>query len=140
IKKNQVIKKDHENLQGNWRLDYLNIDGRSLSRAKFKWPTSKLTIKVNKFSLTIKPDKVGHAIQGASFEATFKLDPTKEPKAFDLTVTTGPDKGKTLSGIYFLALSEQADLFKISFAKVGSDRPADFKGGSGTVEKRNGIV
>jgi len=53
--------------------------------------------------------------------AEFKLDSDKSPKQIDLTPGTGPDKGKTMKGIYEL----NGDKLKLCIA--GDDRPADFK-------------
>ena len=60
----------------------------------------------------------------------FKLDPGKSPRAIDLIPQDGPDKGKTIYGIYALNKGQ----LKICAPNFGGDlnkRPTDFKTTSG---------
>lgn len=54
-----------------------------------------------------------------SGEMTYKLDPTKDPKAIDLTHTLGKEQGKVRLGIYLL----DGDDLKMC---VDDERPTEF--------------
>jgi uncharacterized protein (TIGR03067 family) len=62
---------------------------------------------------------------------TSKIDPTKKPRAVDLTVTEGDSKGKTALGIYQF----EADTRTVCYAQPGKERPAAFSStvGSGHI-------
>jgi len=62
-------------------------------------------------------------------EGTVKLDPTKKPKAIDITFTAGERKGQMVLGIYEI----EGDTFRVCVARPGDERPAEFsaKAGSG---------
>jgi uncharacterized protein (TIGR03067 family) len=99
-------------LQGTWNAVAVEEDGERLPAEKTKgW---KLVIKDNKY--TFEAGK-------ASAEGIYRLDPAKTPKAVDATRTNGPDKGKTLLGIYRL----DGDRLMMCFAEPGQkNRPASF--------------
>jgi uncharacterized protein (TIGR03067 family) len=51
------------------------------------------------------------------------MDPGKTPKAIDLTVTEGPQKGQTFHGIYKL----EGDTYSVCpNVEPGKDRPTEF--------------
>ncbi len=54
------------------------------------------------------------------FKGQVKLDPTKSPKALDLTLGSGPNQGKTLLGVYEL----DAENYRGCLAAPGKPRPA----------------
>ncbi len=114
----EAAKKDQKAAQGTWQILSWDLEGKAVTKEELN------ESKVKGKPLTIKNDKLSHALQGDSFEATFKLDPSKKPKAIDLTSLKDPDKGKTYLGIYYL----EGNTLKICIALVGSDRPSDFKG------------
>jgi uncharacterized protein (TIGR03067 family) len=62
-------------------------------------------------------------------KGTFKLTPEAKPPAIDVTFTEGPDKGKSLQGIYAF----ESDGIRMCFAASLKNRPTDFssKAGSG---------
>ena len=114
-------KKELQTFQGTWVLVSAERDGKKQAEGK----GIKLQIMGNKYSLTQESSAViGH-------KGTFSLDPAKNPKATDVTVTEGPDKGKTFLGIYELS----SDDYKVCFAPAGKDRPTEFssKPGSGNI-------
>jgi uncharacterized protein (TIGR03067 family) len=112
VAQEEAAKKDLESLQGVWQ--FVSMEGGD------PLPPEKL----KELKLTIKGNKASHpASEGKTEEATIKLDPSKKPKAIDFTPQTGPDKGKTLLGIYAI----DGDTLKICGAKVGGDRPTEFK-------------
>jgi uncharacterized protein (TIGR03067 family) len=104
--------KELAKLQGTWNVVAVEVDGQRLPAETTKgW---KLVIKDNKY--TFEAGK-------ASTEGTYRLDPAKTPKAIDATRTNGPDKGKTLLGIYQL----DGDRLLMCFAEPGQkNRPASF--------------
>ena len=101
---------------GTWQAVSVFRDGREVQEEKVI-----LTVKGEKYTLQTGKETV---------EGTHKLDPTRKPKTIDAVRTAGPDKGKTLLGIYELT----NDTFKICVAAPGKDRPTEFasKPGSGT--------
>ncbi len=81
-----AAKKDLDSLQGIWQLVSLEVEGKPLPEDQVKG--TKMTFKGNKASHP-GPD-------GKIEEGTFTLDPSKKPKAIDISPLGGPDKGKTL--------------------------------------------
>lgn len=57
-----------------------------------------------------------------------KLDPSKTPKAIDVTITEGPNKGAVMLGIYEI----DADTLKVCFDEEGKKRPTEFKSPAGS--------
>ena len=62
--------------------------------------------------------KGGEVIQAA----TQKLDPSRSPKALDVTVAEGPNKGAVMLGIYEI----NGDTLKVCFDAQGKKRPTEF--------------
>jgi uncharacterized protein (TIGR03067 family) len=114
-----AVRADQQRLQGAWQVVSQEADG-------MKGPDEVARHMRYTFAgdrLTISP-----AEPGSDSELACRLDPAKMPKAIDMTVRTGRNKGKTYAGIYAL----EGDGLKICFAK--GDRPAAFatRAGSGT--------
>jgi uncharacterized protein (TIGR03067 family) len=59
---------------------------------------------------------------------TQKLDPSKSPKAIDVTVTEGLKKGAVMLGIYEI----DGDTLKVCFDEEGKKRPTEFKSPAGS--------
>ena len=59
---------------------------------------------------------------------TQKLDPSKSPKAIDVTMTEGPNKGAVMLGIYEI----DGDTLKVCFDPQGKKRPTEFKSAPGS--------
>ncbi|MBI3408231.1 MAG: TIGR03067 domain-containing protein [Planctomycetes bacterium] len=59
---------------------------------------------------------------------TQKIDPSKSPKAIDVTMTEGPNKGAVMLGIYEF----DGDTLKACFDAEGKKRPTEFKSASGS--------
>jgi uncharacterized protein (TIGR03067 family) len=87
----QAAPDDNKSLQGTWTLVSGEKDGEPLPEQDIK--NSKLTIAGDTHTV-----QVGEMI----IKGTHKLDATKKPKQIDLTYESGPNKGKTLLGIYEL--------------------------------------
>src|SRR5207249_8039647 len=78
---------------------------------------------------TFKGDEVtSKTTDGSHMEpgTTFRLDPTKSPKAIDMTWLDGHLKGQALAGIYSLEKG-QLWLCYAPLSKDSSNRPAEFK-------------
>jgi uncharacterized protein (TIGR03067 family) len=105
-------KSDLAALQGTWELSYFEQDGKEVKLEN----VTKLTFTDDKFVV-----KRGDEIVAAG---SFKLDPSKKPKACETTYNDGPDKGKTFKGIYQI----EGDTEKFCRAGLPSDeRPTEFK-------------
>jgi uncharacterized protein (TIGR03067 family) len=107
-------KKDEANLQGEWQLVGLELEGK-LATPPMKGP-----------GLTVTGNQMSHAIPGATFKGSFKLDAGKKPKSIDLTDS---EKGKKFLGIYLL----EGDILKICRSVAVGDRPTDFSRGKAVV-------
>jgi uncharacterized protein (TIGR03067 family) len=114
VAQDDAAKKDLDALQGVWQMVSMEIEGKALPADEIKG--FKLTFKGNQGSHSGRDGKIE--------EATIKLDPSKKPKAIDMTT-----QGKTLVGIY----SIEGDNLKICSAKPGGNRPTEFKGGKDVV-------
>ena len=89
---------DLAKLQGTWALMSVEIDGQALSMNDLK--ESRLVIKGEDYVFQFRDTRL--AIK-------FKLDTSRAPKAIDLLVVEGTDKGKLYKGIYTL----EGDYYKI---------------------------
>jgi RNA polymerase sigma-70 factor (ECF subfamily) len=119
-----ALKSDKTRIQGTWVVEFTEKDG-------FRGVGDWWVIRADKIVLFRR----GVGEDDVDGEATYVLDPTKTPKAIDLTPDRGPAKGKTLSGIYEL----EGDRLKVCFVtpeaeeEKGKGRPTQFatKPGSG---------
>jgi uncharacterized protein (TIGR03067 family) len=115
---NDETKKEIERFQGTWKFESIEIGG------------AKMDVKLFKDSrLTIKGDKFSQAEGKQTTHGTFKVDVTKKPKTLDVTFTDGPEKGKTMQGIYEL----DGDTYKACFDLAGKERPTKFESKKGTM-------
>jgi uncharacterized protein (TIGR03067 family) len=113
--KKDDAKKDQDALQGAWRAVSSETGGKDQTE-QFK--DHLLVFEGVTFALK-KGDDVG-------LKGTFKLDPSKEPRAIDITITEGGqdgDKGKVLHGIYELG---KGTLKWCTAGPDGTDRPTEF--------------
>jgi uncharacterized protein (TIGR03067 family) len=112
-------KKDQEALKGTWTIVSAERDGRKFTEAQLKGVVG-----------TFDEGKVSVQRQGQTiFEGTVKLDPTKKPKAIDVTQTSeGDNKGKTFPGIYEI----EGDMMKVCSVDPGKERPTQFSGKAGS--------
>jgi uncharacterized protein (TIGR03067 family) len=116
-----AAKKDREALQGAWRPVSSEMGGKDQT-AEAK--EHLLVFEGDSFTVK-KGDEV-------RVKGTFKLDPSKKPKAIDMTITESrrdQDKGKEMHGIYELG----KDTLKWCTAEPGGkDRPKEFATKEGT--------
>jgi uncharacterized protein (TIGR03067 family) len=110
---------DRKKLQGTWKVVAGNEGGKTLTPARVKGT-----------KMVVAGDKMTVHEQETTREMTFKLDPTKEPRAIDMTITEGKGKGEKSLGIYAL----EGDTLKIAFALPGKSRPANFTPQQGSSE------
>jgi uncharacterized protein (TIGR03067 family) len=107
-------------LQGTWKLVSGEIGGRKMTAEQVK--KSKLVFKGDHYKV-----RRGDAPKVAG---SVVVDPAKDPKAIDITDSDGPNKGKTLLGIYAL----DGDELKECFAAAGEARPTKFATQTGTTQ------
>jgi uncharacterized protein (TIGR03067 family) len=119
-----LIQKDYERLSGTFQLVSGMIDGQPVAEDVRK--QTRLVTDMNKFTVSAG----GEA--GTSAEGTFTIDPTKSPKTVDSLQGAGPDKGKTVLGIYEIIDDNHK---RACWAPVGKPRPTAFnsKRGSGHI-------
>ena len=117
--KDEAIKKDRMKYEGTWQVVSLVVDGDKSDEQDAR----KITV-VNEADGRWTLEVDGKVIA----RGTSEIDPTKKPKAIDLTETEGDDKGKTALGIYELGDDER----KVCYAKAGMERPADFSAPAGS--------
>ena len=111
---------DLEVMQGRWRVVEAVRDGTRLSDAEAQ--SVACSFGADGRALVFK---AGAQI----FEGTFRLDPTQEPKAEDVTQTSpGPLQGTTLHNIYAL----EGDTLTICSPAPGAARPTEFTAEAGS--------
>ena len=74
-------------------------------------------------SLVIKGDTYTVMVGDVVDKGTTKRDASKTPKTIDIVGTEGPNKGKTILGIYEL----NGDTLRVCYDLSGKGRPAEFK-------------
>jgi uncharacterized protein (TIGR03067 family) len=109
---------DLDAVQGTWKRVSGEVNGKALPEAE-----------VQKTSLTIQGDKYTLKIGEQTRTGILKLDASKTPHQIDIISDAGPNKGKSLLGIYEL----DGDTFKYCLGAPGKERPTEFasKPGSG---------
>lgn len=118
-KDDDAAKKELKKLSGTYVLVSGESKGEKLPEKQIKG-----------ISLVIEGDKYTLRIGDKTLSGTQKIDPTKRPKEIEAMDTEGPNKGKTILGIYKL----EKDEFTVCFAATGKDRPKEFRTKSGTGE------
>jgi uncharacterized protein (TIGR03067 family) len=119
--KDDAIKKERMKFFGEWQVVALEIDGNQVKGEDVK-----------KFKVVNGADGTWNiSIEGEiKLQGTSEMDPTKEPKTVDLTVTEGDTKGETMLGVY--EFSDGNDTRKVCFAKPGDERPGEFTAPAGS--------
>lgn len=112
------IEKDLKKLQGIWTFESVEAGGKEMPAAEFKSMT--VTFEGDKFTVKMGGEAIQVGVQ--------KLDPSKSPKAIDVTIVEGLNKGAVMLGIYDV----DGDTLKVCFDPEGKKRPTEFKSASGT--------
>jgi uncharacterized protein (TIGR03067 family) len=118
--KEAAIRQELGRLEGSWRFDTMETEGKAVPIESFKG--IRLVLKGDRFTM-VEPM--------ATYGGSYTVDPTARPKTLDVTFTEGPEKGKTAYGIYDL----EGDTYKVCIGLTGKPRPTEFasKPGSGHV-------
>jgi uncharacterized protein (TIGR03067 family) len=98
---------DREKFQGTWVVVLGEREGVKLSEEA-----------AGEIKVVIDGDRYRFSRGDRTQGGTIRLDPTRSPKAIDVT----PDDGKTVLGIYTIA----GDTHKVCFAEYGAERPTSF--------------
>jgi uncharacterized protein (TIGR03067 family) len=107
----EATKKEYDRFEGTWTFVSVEMNGQKVPVDALK--DTKLVLKGNTFAMA-----EGKQIS----RGTYKVDLSKKPKHIDATFNDGPEKGKTLMGIYEL----KGDIYKVCISITGKDRPKDF--------------
>jgi RNA polymerase sigma-70 factor (ECF subfamily) len=119
-----AAKNDQDKLQGTWETTAMEVNGQDFAANGVKL---KFTFKGNMIIMT---GENAEEITRDYSEFRYKLDPSKTPKAIDMTVTKGDRKDSVIDGIYEM----KGDTLRICTKIDGTGRPAKFTGeGEGTV-------
>jgi uncharacterized protein (TIGR03067 family) len=103
--------KEYARFDGIWKFASIHVAGKSLPAEAFK--DSRLILRGNRWTLKEADSSTG---------GTYKVDVSRKPRHIDVTFTEGPEKGKTMLGIYEL----DGDTYRVCFALGGKDRPTAF--------------
>jgi RNA polymerase sigma-70 factor (ECF subfamily) len=106
-----AVSADAKALQGAWKVVGLEVQGKKAPPEAFAG--GHVIVKGDEMFLGDRKVK-------------FKLDPGKTPRAIDLIPQDGPDKGKTIRGIYALEKG-RLKLCAPNFAGDTNKRPAEFR-------------
>jgi uncharacterized protein (TIGR03067 family) len=109
--KDEAIKKDLEQLKGTWVATSYVKDMKAAAEADLKM-----------MKLAVAGDQVTFTKGKDLRKSTYRLDPTQKPKTVDIVMIDGPDKDKTLQGIYEIS----GDELKICLAILDKPRPKEF--------------
>jgi uncharacterized protein (TIGR03067 family) len=115
-KEEDAAAKDLAKLQGKWKLVAEDLNGTVTKSDDGHVIAFEKDVNINY-----------DADGGVAAKATVKLDPSKSPKAIDMTITLLPslpnEKGKTLQGIYQV----EGDELKLAFPNAPfRERPTQF--------------
>jgi uncharacterized protein (TIGR03067 family) len=105
-----------DSLQGHWTMVSFEVNGEAIPEEQVK--TGSLVVEQDRYTPSLGARRASFSIQ---------LDPAPDPKAIDFTPTEGPEKGKTLKGIYMLA----GDRFTVCRGLTDANvRPTEFATGA----------
>lgn len=102
---------DLEKLQGTWHITALEVDGQREGSAAFDGAM-----------IVIDEDRFTSVSMGFTFEGTFEIDESKNPKTLDMVFTAGHATGVRNLGIYRLS----GERWTLCLATRGSKRPDEF--------------
>ncbi|MEK6303136.1 MAG: TIGR03067 domain-containing protein [Acidobacteriota bacterium] len=103
-----AVQDDSKLIEGTWIMVSFEMGGQQMPQEALK--DSNLVLKDGRYTFQ-------------DSQGTYKINPTKKPKAMDLVGTKGPNEGKTSLAIYELT----ANTFRICYELEGKERPTEFK-------------
>jgi len=104
-------------LKGTWQRVSAEVNGKKAN-----------PMELEKTFLIIEGDRYTLQTPDGVRKGTLKIDPSKSPKQIDIVSAGGPNKGKTLHGIYEL----KGATLRYCVAEPGKDRPTEFTGKAGS--------
>jgi uncharacterized protein (TIGR03067 family) len=112
---------DYVRFEGVWRFELVEVEG--VKQPAVPFATNKIIIRADGSYVVVQGQR--------KTKGKIDLDPTKNPKHFDVTITDGPAKGQKFSAIYQL----DGDTYKFCGALRKPERPSRFHTapGSGTM-------
>lgn len=117
--KDEAIKKDRKQIQGNWRIIGLEINGN-----KAKEEDARKLMVINGDDGSWKLMSEGKEL----CRGTSTIDPTAKPKQLDFVITEGSGAGNQYHAIYDLGDKKR----KMCFASKNKERPTDFVSATGS--------
>jgi uncharacterized protein (TIGR03067 family) len=113
--------KEVARFEGVWRFALVEVEG--VKQVDVPFETNKIIIRADGTYVVVQGQRITRG--------QFKVDPTKNPKHFDVTITDGPAKGRMFSAIYEL----DVDTYKFCGSLRSKDRPKALASeqGSGTM-------
>jgi uncharacterized protein (TIGR03067 family) len=112
-----AIKQFVEGLKGEWQMTSRIDDGEESEEKLVKNRT-----------IIFEADRYTVRDEGkVAIEATYKVDPSKNPVWFDITISSGRSKGKIERGI----IKIEGDVLTFCLAEEDSPRPTEFKSKKG---------
>ena len=122
----QTPRRPQAALRGTWQMVSYEVAGLRLAPEALREKEPRLTFDADGHVTVRATD---HAGMNLTVRGTYKLDPSRNPKTIDLTVTPpGQKKSFRLYGIYAV----KGDQMSVAFALPGSEkRPTSFDDGTG---------
>jgi uncharacterized protein (TIGR03067 family) len=118
-----AAKKDSQAMQGDWVLQSGEIKGgNKIPEQAAK--TYRKSVQGNKYTVSFETEEGARSIGG-----TVTLDPAQNPKALDVVISDGDNKGQKMMGIYKI----EGDTHTICAAPPGEKRPTAFDSQQGTL-------
>jgi uncharacterized protein (TIGR03067 family) len=117
----EVTKKEYARFEGTWSFALVEVEGVKQPEAPFE--THKIIIEKDGRFIVVQGPRITRGV--------FKVDPSKSPKHFDVTVTDPSGKSLTLLAIYEL----EGDTYRVCSSIRSKERPTALvsKPGSGTL-------
>ena len=111
--------KDYARFEGIWRFELVEVEGAKQPAVPFE--TNKIIIGRDGHYIVVQGPRITRGV--------FRLDSSKSPKHFDITIGSGPIKGRTSPCIYELS----DDTYRLCLPLSAKERPTAFvsKPGSG---------
>jgi uncharacterized protein (TIGR03067 family) len=117
----EAAKKEYARFEGVWSFALVEVEGAKQPDVPFE--RNKIIISRDGNFIVMQGQRITRG--------QFRVDLSKMPKHFDVTITAGPNKGHVLPAIYEL----EGDTYKVCSSLVSKERPSAFasKPGSGTL-------